>query len=333
MTDVKKKLDYHGDREGVRRATPLEIAKYKAARIGSRSVVDLGCGIGVQLIEFAKVSKDVLGVELERKYIEFCRKNIVESNLNNVKLVKGDALDSNIIKIARNYEVVNSDPSREKTSYTWELNNLSPNPKEILRKYNQEDFSFDIPVRFNTKLLSGEPELEYVSLGGEPKRLILYYGCLKKYELSAISLPSMERIVKGEEKIDVQYGNTPDAFIYDIDQVISLSGLIGDFKKYVNKDFEVLEESSQRFLITSDDDIRSSFVLGKYKVLKGYNSLQELRKDLKNYYYGRIYIRFEINPKHYYNLKKDLEFNALGIDDIYIFKFDDKYYTSIKEEN
>lgn len=333
MTDVKKKLNYYGDKEGIRKATPLEIAKYKATRIGNRSVADLGCGIGVQLLEFAKVSRDVLGVELDRKYLEFCRKNLENSGLNNVKLVKGDALDSNIIKMTRNYEVINSDPSREKTGYVWNLNDLSPNPKEILRKYDQEDFSFDIPVRFSKKLLPGEPELEYVSLKGEPKRLIIYYGSLKNYELSAISLPSMERIVKGDEELTIPKTTIPETFIYDIDQIISIADLLSDFQKYVGKDFEILEESPQRLLITSNDNLRSSFVLGKYKVLKEYGSLQQLRKDLEKYDYGRIYIRFEIDPKYYYNLKKDLEFNALGIDDIFIFRFGSKYYTSMKEEN
>lgn len=329
MTEVKKHDDFFGDKEGLRRSSPIEIAKYKAERIGNLTVADLGIGIGVQLIQFAMVSPEVLGIEVDKKYVEFAYENIKKYDLKNVKIIKGNVFESRIIREAVNYDVINSDPSRTKSSQMWKMYDLSPNPKEILRKYKNENFTFDLPLRIARNEIIGEPEYEYVSLYGEPKRLIVYYGQLKKRELSALSLPSGERIVKSDEPYEIEYLDKPMNFIYDLDQNLDLANVIKDFIIEMGNMY-ILEKDRQRLISTSDSLFNSPFIISKYQIIKKYSSLSELDKDLINYDYGKVYLRFNVDPKIYYKIKKDLEYNAMGLEDLFIFKFGKYYYTASK---
>ncbi len=331
MTEVKKHSDFFGDKEGLRRSSPVEVAEYKAKRLSKYTIADLGTGIGVQLVQFALHSPEVLGVDFDAKYIEYTRMNLEKYNIKNAKLIKGDALDSRIMKEARKYDVINSDPSRSKNGPNWSLYDLSPNPREILRKYQKDNVTFDLPLRIPKNELTGDPELEYISFGGEPKRLFVYYGELKQRNLSAVSLPSGERITKDESENEgnMKRAEKPLTYVYDLDQVLDISGLLGTFLDKEDELF-ILERGKQRLLATSEKSVDSSFIIGEYKVIKDYRSLVDLRKDLLNYDYGRIYLRFNIDPNHYYKIKKDLEYNALGLEDIFIFKFGQNYYTATK---
>lgn len=331
MTEVKKHNDFFGDKEGIRRSSPVEVAEYKAKRLSKYTIADLGTGIGVQLVQFALYSNEVLGVDFDSRYIEYTRMNLEKYKIKNARLLKGDALDSRIIKEARKYDVINSDPSRIKNGPSWSLNDLSPNPKEILRKYQKENVTFDLPLRIPKSDLMEDPELEYISLQGEPKRLFVYYGELKQRNLSVLSLPSGERITKNDndDEDNLTIAEKPLTYIYDLDQNLDISGLLNTFLNQV-EDVLLLERGKQRLFATSERDIESAFIIGKYRLINEYKSLVDLRRDLSNYDYGRVYLRFNIDPKYYYKIKKDLEYNALGLEDIFIFNFGEKYYTATK---
>ena len=61
--------------EGMQIATPEIVAKYIAKRLKTKVIADLGCGIGGQVIFFAKECKKVYAVERNPEKLEYAKEN------------------------------------------------------------------------------------------------------------------------------------------------------------------------------------------------------------------------------------------------------------------
>ncbi len=76
---------------------PITKEEIRAVSIGKLQlnnndiVVDVGCGSGGMTVEIAKRCKFVYGIDLEEDAINTTLKNISKFNINNTKILKGDA--------------------------------------------------------------------------------------------------------------------------------------------------------------------------------------------------------------------------------------------------
>ncbi|MGC8645550.1 MAG: class I SAM-dependent methyltransferase [Thermoplasmata archaeon] len=332
MTEVKKRplegLLY--DREGFRMSTPKEIASYLAERLAGGTVADIGCGIGVQTISFAERSERVVAVDMNRERLEMCRKNCERMNLGNVDFILGDALSKSVVARVGDVNIVHSDPSRVRTG-RWSMDSLSPNPLLVSREYDG-DKCFDLPALMPQSEIPKGWEMEFISLGGELKRLCAYTGDLKIYEKSALSLPQGARVVYDME-IDrkVEIASKPLHFIYDVDASISVSGLLPEFLSS-NVELRIIHEDSQRTLATSSVPADNPFIARKYEVMGEAVSLTDLRKKIEEMDAGKVYLRFSVEPSKYYELKGRLERGLRGSSSAYIFRFGDRFYAAAKAQ-
>lgn len=330
MTEVKKKIP-EGllyDNEGFRMSTPPEIASYIAERVGGGVIADMGCGIGVQTIYFARRSERVIAVDMDPGRLEICRKNCEKMQIENVDFVLGDALSEKVIGRVREAEVIHSDPSRLKGG-KWTMDLLSPNPLKVSRAYGG-DMCFDLPALMPVEEIPQEWEREFISLGGELKRMCTYTGTLKRYERSAVSLPGGGRVVY-DPKVDrkIWTEERPSRFIYDIDSSISVSGLLPEFLSLYG-DMRVIQQDRQRTLATSQAVIRDQFITRSYEILVKAGNLADLKKRIKEIGAGKIYLRFSIDPALYYSVKNSLEEGLDGDTPVFIFKFQDLFYAAIR---
>jgi SAM-dependent methyltransferase len=332
MTEVKKELEngLEYDEEGMRMSTPIEIARYKSKRLKSDTIADIGCGIGVQAIHFSFNSKKVTAVEKDDIRYEIALRNAVRAKADNIEFIKGDAFDPRIVKSVRGVDTVHSDPSRIKSGNLWSLEMLSPNPLRILNEYDANAFSFDLPVHLKIENLSEEWEKEFISIRGEPKRISAYAGKAKKYDLSVITLPSNDRIIRNNElERKFSYSENVKNYIYEIDQGIVLAGLIPEYLKNL-KNTEPILFDSQRSFLTSDSMIVDNFILNTYEILAKCEDIQDLKNKIRKLKIGKVIIRFSIPDNLYYNTRRILEKDAIGENIGYIFKIGNFYYIGRK---
>jgi hypothetical protein len=334
MTEVKKRLDEKllYDSEGFRMSTPPLIAEYKAERLKADSIADLGAGIGIQSLNFALVSKRVVVVENNSERIEACRKNAGIMGLTNIEFIASNALDKSTVEMIGDVEVVHSDPSRQKSADRWSFSDLSPNPMEILKLYKSDNVSFDLPASMSPSLIPSTWELEYISLQGELKRLSVYLGGAKRFERSAITLPSKTRVV-GDKDLTrkVEIVDRPSKWIYDLDGSLSNSDLVPEYLREDDR-LSLLHQDRQKTLLTSDKLIENPFLIKSYSLLESARSIQELRRRLLDLNAKSVFIRYSVDPSQYYEMRRVLEKDLQGEKQIFVFKIKDILYLAERVE-
>ncbi len=332
MTEVKKELEkgFEYDQEGLRMATPSEIAKYKAERLQTKIIADIGCGIAVQAIHFSRKSENVIAVEKDKMRYELAQRNAINAKVNNIKFLKGDAFDPLIVESLKGADTVHSDPSRIKVGNEWAMDMLSPNPLKLMELYDANAFSFDLPVHFNIKKLPEEWEKEYISMNGEPKRISTYIGEVKRYEMSVITLPSRQRIIKNE-RLDrkLYYSKNVKNYIYEIDQAIVLAGLVPEYLENF-KGVEPLLFDSQRSFLTSDSLMADDFIINTYEIIDKCRDISEIKNKIRKLKIGNIILRFSVPDSQYYSIRKILERDSSGENKGYLFKIGEIYYIARK---
>ncbi|MCL4412659.1 MAG: class I SAM-dependent methyltransferase [Candidatus Thermoplasmatota archaeon] len=328
MTEVKKDriLGLEYDDEGFRMSTPIEIAYYKSKKLATKSIADLGCGIGIQSIYFSEYFDTVKSVERDPSRLKMARKNANALGKRNIEFVEGDVLDKEIVREVGNPDIISSDPSRIKRGNYWTFDDLSPNPLEIMRKYKAKKYSFDLPVHFRKEIIPKDWEIEYVSVNGEPKRIIAYVGEGMNGESRAVSLPS-ESVVKRNEAILRDYERTevPMSIIYQVDQVLSIADLVPEYLDD-QRELTVLLMDRKRTFMTSDKIVSNDFIINGYEIIDEVPKIEDLNGSLKKHNCGKIFLRFEIPSDQYYILKSKIEEGLNGNESLYVFLLNNKYY-------
>jgi len=82
------------------------------------NILDVGCGTGKYLVEFAKISKNVTGIDISPNMISYTKKNTESMNLSNVrfKVISWQSLDVNEFNWNKKFDLVFSNMSPAITS-------------------------------------------------------------------------------------------------------------------------------------------------------------------------------------------------------------------------
>ncbi|MEM0130310.1 MAG: class I SAM-dependent methyltransferase [Thermoplasmatales archaeon] len=332
MTEIKKVLQdgLVSDREGFRVSTPVEIASHIAKRLSAGKIADLGCGIGIQTINFATMSKFVTAVDIDPKRLEMCKRNCDTFGIKNVDFILGNAILESVVRQVGDVDLVHSDPSRARISKP-SMDSLSPNPLMVQRVY-RGDMCFDLPATMPENRIPKDWELEFISLKGELKRLCAYTGGRRIHRKSAVSLPSEARIAYDPEvERTVIRTKRPLRYIYDVDPSLSVSRLLPEFIAY-NQGLSIIQEDGQRILATSREQLKSPFLVRRFFVVGRSDNKSDLKKVLRNSKIGSVFPRYRVDPSSYYKLKMELENGLRGEEKGYIFRFEDTFYLALKEE-
>jgi SAM-dependent methyltransferase len=90
--------------DGLEQATRLAVAEHRTARLvaaRSESVIDLGCGIGGDLVSFARAGLTTAGVDLDPVRVEVARANLAALDLGGAVMVAdGTTLDLSPFSVA-----------------------------------------------------------------------------------------------------------------------------------------------------------------------------------------------------------------------------------------
>ncbi|MBC7081091.1 MAG: class I SAM-dependent methyltransferase [Thermoplasmatales archaeon] len=322
-----KKFPSHNiffDEYGLKYSTPPLIAQYRAKRVKGNSIADVSCGVGVQLIFFAKNAR-VIGIEKDSYRAKMAILNMEINGIKNYEIIEGDCLDKKIVERI-DADAIFSDPSRKENEKKRKLNSLEPNPLKVYEIYKKrtDKIAFELPPQISRNEILIEGEKEYTSLNFTLNRLALYTNELASCNISAVSLPSEERITDMDEKIEVFFSDKIGEFIYEIDVTVVKAGLVSNLFGKIGFDGNLIKIGKRRSLATSSIPYNSSF-LRRYKVMEicSFN-LSEINKILKNINARKAILRIDIEPENYWNVRKKIESGLKGEKTYQIFKFEDK---------
>jgi len=309
------------DEEGLRYSTPPIVAEYRAKRLKCKSIADISCGVGIQLSYFAKFSK-AIGVEIDGDRVKMAKLNAMVFGVD-VEIIQGDALSNEIFEKI-DADCIFSDPSRKEKEEKRTFETLFPNPSKVYELYSKKtgNIAFELPPQMKREEIKLQGEKEYTSLNFRLNRLALYCGDLATCNISAISLPSEERITNEDEKIEIGKGEAMD-LLYEVDNTIIKANLLPNLVGKLSFNGYILHEDKKRVLLTSSNDYKSAF-LRKYEIIKICRfNFSEINKELKKLNAKKATLRFSIEPKEYWKIRNKIEEGLKGEKHYYIFKVND----------
>jgi SAM-dependent methyltransferase len=214
--------------DGLEQATRLTVAEHRAARLAAartESVVDLGCGIGGDLVSFAHAGITAAGVDLDPVRVEVARANLAALGLGGAVMV-ADATTLDLTPFA----VAFADPGRRSAhGRVFSADDWTP-PWSFVEQLLLRDSCVKVAPGIPHDLVPDGVEAEWVSDHGEVKEAALWAGTLATTRRRATvigdgglatltdeDLPEATPPIHGEPVLD---------FLYEPDGAVIRAGLV-----------------------------------------------------------------------------------------------------------
>ncbi len=305
--------------DDLRYSTPQLVGDYRAERIrktlGSVKIVDLFSGVGLQTISFARQLKHVLSVEIDERKVSFSERNFKLFDLRNVDLIRGDVFSEEVVNKIREFSpsVIFADPERKPEGNREDEEDLIV---KIYKTFSSisKNLIIEIPPYMDINNLRekipSQFEAEYLSIDGNLRRLTLYFGELKNFDVSCVKLPEKKYIGSSSVGEYLKEVNKPESFIIELDEAFSKSGL---FNTFLNS-CKILS-GGRNFVLTSEELIKEDNpakpFIQEYKVIfvKEYsqdydpNVLDFLMKNQFKY----VVLKQGFSPENYWQVRKSYE--------------------------
>ena len=208
--------------DGLEQATRTAVGSHRAARIAATlpgaSVVDLGCGIGGDLISAARAGLRVTGVERDPETAATAHANLAALGLPG-EVVVGDAESTDLTP----YDVVFADPARRADGRrVFDHNAYSP-PWSFVTELLQRTACVKVAPGIPHDAVPDGVEAEWVSDAGEVKEAALWSGALcAGVARRATLLPGGASVTEAPEAESGPVGQ----YIYEPDGAVVRAGLV-----------------------------------------------------------------------------------------------------------
>jgi SAM-dependent methyltransferase len=328
--DKFSRSDLWMDMEGLRYATHEVVAKYRAGRLkgfGVKSIADVSCGIGIQLIFYAMKVEKAYGIDIDPLKIEFARRNAEMYGVSNIEFINADSLSPETVARV-DAEVIFSDPARPPEAPERDLEGLLPSPIKVYEAYKEKTdaFIFDLPPQMKREKVPWRGEFEYIDLFGALNRLTFYTEPLAKVERSAVILPAGVRVESDPSLEDiVEWTERPGEYLYEIPQSVDYADLINELFHRLPVEAKMLLKEKRRVLATGDEPLKSPYLKRTYKVV-GVLPFHPVRINdfLRREGFGRATLRISVPEKEYWKIRKKIEWNLKGDRRAFVFKVGEK---------
>lgn len=316
------------DKDGLRFATPWEVAAYRAKRLSCTNIADISCGIGGQTIYFAKECEFVYAIEINPIKLKLARKNCKMFGLDNIKFICGNALDKEVIEQIPEIDIVFSDPARAIVESKRDINRLQPNIDDVIKLYAEKtnNFAFEAPPQLTADKIPYDCECEYLSLNGKINRLNLYFGEIKSCDISAVALSSNSKLSNTGQSKKIDYSEEPLKYLYEIDPAVIKSGLISQLAFQLDN-VKLFKLDDKRIMFTAAHIFTHPMINNTYEIVfrKQYD-IEKINTFLKNTDYGQVVLRANIKDSTYWDIRKKLELELKGKEQITLFVKEDIAY-------
>lgn len=174
--------------DGLEQATRLRVAEHRVARLraaAAGTVIDLGCGIGGDLVAFARTGITTAGVDLDPVRVAVAEANLVSLGLGGAVTVA----DVTAVDTAP-FDVAYADPARRSArGRTFDADAWAP-PWSFVEQLLRRDACVKAAPGLPHELVPEDVEAEWVSDHGEVKEVALWSGRLATTTRRATVIPS-----------------------------------------------------------------------------------------------------------------------------------------------
>jgi hypothetical protein len=207
--------------DGLEQATRTTVSTHRAARLATTlpgaKVVDLGCGIGGDLISAARAGLRVTGVERDPETAATARANLSALGLPGDVLV-GEAESTDLTP----YDVVFADPARRADGRrVFDHNAYSP-PWSFVTQLLERTACVKVAPGIPHDAIPAGVEAEWISDSGEVKEAALWSGQLSTTSRRATLLPGGASVTDAPEADSGPVGQ----YIYEPDGAVVRAGLV-----------------------------------------------------------------------------------------------------------
>lgn len=325
--DKFSRNDLWMDLEGLRYATHEVVAKYRAERLGElgvKSIADVSCGIGIQLIFYAMKVEKAYGIDIDPLKVEFARRNAERYGVHNIEFINADSLSRDTVERI-DAEVIFSDPARPPEMPERRLEDLLPSPLEVYEAYKSKTdaFIFDLPPQMRRERVPWRGEFEYIDLFGALNRLTFYTEPLARAERSAVILPAGARLESDPDLENIiEWTEKPGQYLYEIPQSVDYADLINELLHALNADIKMLLREKRRVLATGNEEIKSPYLKRIYAIV-GIVPFHPVRINdfLRKEGFGRATLRISVPEGEYWKVRRRIEANLKGDRRAFVFQF------------
>jgi SAM-dependent methyltransferase len=211
--------------DGLEQATRLRVAAHRAARVAAAapvSVLDVGCGIGGDLLAFARQGLTAAGVDRDPLRVEVARANLDALGLGGaVEVADAEALDLS------GFGVVFADPARRSDrGRVFDLAGYVP-PWSFVERLLQRPSVVKVAPGIPHDAVPGGVEAEWVSDAGELKEASLWSPVLATARRRATVIRSSGlATLTDEDDPGEQNLRAPQQFLYEPDDAVVRAGLV-----------------------------------------------------------------------------------------------------------
>jgi len=210
--------------DGLEQATRLSVATHRAGRLqaaDTRSAVDLGCGIGGDLLAFARAGITAAGVELDPVRVAVAQANLAALGLDGAVL-EADATTLDTTP----FDVAFADPARRGgRGRTFHVDEWTP-PWPFVEGLLRRDACVKVAPGIPHGLVPDGVEAEWVSDRGEVKEAALWSGRLATVARRATVIGDGGLATLTEEDDPGSDVGDLGAFLYEPDGAVIRAGLV-----------------------------------------------------------------------------------------------------------
>lgn len=301
-------------REALEQASSEPVASYRALRYRSfRRVVDLGCSVGVDTLALA-ASTQAIGLDRDPLRLSMAQANARALGLSQqAAFLQADLHASLPFRVffapSADRPALFFDPARRSSGgRIFSVEDYSPPLSSILgwlESYPAAGVKISPGVKLE-QLQAYDAEVEFISLRGDLKEAVLWFGPLKSAARRATVLPgphSMEGGFSGPLPL-----STPKAYLYEPDPSILRAGLVAA----LGARLDASQLDSDIAYLTSDRLVETPFARS-WTVRDWFPfTLKRLRTYLRERRIGQVVIKKRGSPLEPERLQHELRLHGEG---------------------
>jgi hypothetical protein len=292
-------------RPALEQATAFEVSEYRSLRFRNFSVlVDLGCSIGGDTLALA-AQAPTLGIDLDPLRLAMARENLrVSGGLRQALLVQADLLQPLPLPASGQTGLFFDPARRTGQRRLFSVEKYQP-PLSIVKSWLAAFPALGVKISPGVKLneiSSYDAEVEFISLNGELKEAVMWFGPLRSARRRATLLPGPHTLFsddRGLERLPVQ---EPRAYLYEPDPAVLRAGLVATVGHIIGGS----QLDPEIAYLTADADLPTPFARS-WKVETWFPfGLKRLRAYLREREVGEVVVKKRGSPLEPEALIRDL---------------------------
>ena len=251
FADLAKGMYFTHD--GLEQATRLSVSRHRAARVhaaGLETIIDLGCGIGGDLIAFAMAGLTSAGIDLDPLRVEMAQANLAAAGVGGATMV-ADATTINLDP----FDVAFADPARRTArGRAFTPDDWQPS-WDFITKLLARDAVVKTAPGIDHGLIPEGVEAEWVSERGEVKEAALWSGRLASVRRRATVIGDSGLATLTDEDECIEEVRDLGRCLYEPDGAVIRAGLVGAVAAGVGGGLV----DAKIAYVTSDESFRTPF--------------------------------------------------------------------------